>query len=509
MKKFLIPLFALILSTALFAQDTTSVVFQVNMGAQIFRGAFSASSDSLTVRGNFQVDAGDAADWAGYAFKMSKISGDSIWAVTARIPNDSSGKSYEYKFVKNDDGWEGLSSNRSFTFDTSSATQTLPVVYFNDDSSFVLPPKNTIKFSADLTSIIGTGVGFFDPSSDTLTVAGMNWEGETLVSPDSNRVMQQDLFNPNIFSATLTVRKAAKDSSKWKFKAIPSDRFTNAGWELGNDRWYTYSSDSSITIILDPIVPNISPVQPPLSADLNVTFTVDMNGAKERYNNGNITGIEFVGMRGGASFLGDWVASGGTWTVADTVGLAHMLILYDDGTHGDVTASDNWWSLKITVLSGTNGGIYEYKFGAKYTNSDTLNAGVEYMDNEMGFGSNHSFLLKNGPDLSFAHTWGVIAPITGIERENNLIPDNFTLSQNYPNPFNPSTLINYSIPVPGLVTIKVYDMLGREVTTLINSEQAAGNYKLTFDASTLASGVYFYRIMSNNFVSTKKMLLMK
>ncbi|PJA98157.1 MAG: hypothetical protein CO128_08785 [Ignavibacteriales bacterium CG_4_9_14_3_um_filter_30_11] len=186
-----------------------------------------------------------------------------------------------------------------------------------------------------------------------------------------------------------------------------------------------------------------------------------------------------------------------------------MLILYDDGTHGDVTASDNWWSLKITVLSGTNGGIYEYKFGAKYTNSDTLNAGVEYMDNEMGFGSNHSFLLKNGPDLSFAHTWGVIAPITGIERENNLIPDNFTLSQNYPNPFNPSTLINYSIPVPGLVTIKVYDMLGREVTTLINSEQAAGNYKLTFDASTLASGVYFYRIMSNNFVSTKKMLLMK
>ena len=391
MKKFLIPIFTLLISIAVFAQGTTDVVFNVNMGAQIFKAAFNAGSDSLSARGDFQVDAGDAADWSYSSLvKMSKTSGDSIWSVTATLPNTKHGTTYNFKFVTNADGWEGI-SNRSFTLDTTSATQTLPTYYFNDDSSFVLPPQNTIQFRADLTSIIGTGLGFFDTNTDSLTVAGMNWEGEILVSPESDRLMQQDLFNPNLFYANLTVRRAAKDSSKWKFKAFPPTRFTNGGWELGDDRWYTWSSDLD-TIILDPIVPNISPIQPPLTADLNVTFTVNMNGAKERYNGGDISNIEFVGMRGGASFLGDWVAAGGTWTVADTVGLAHMLILYDDGTHGDVTAGDNWWSLKITVPSGTNGGTYEYKFGCKYAGSDTLNAGVEYMDNEMPFGNNHSFL---------------------------------------------------------------------------------------------------------------------
>ncbi len=507
MKKFLISLFALLISVSLFAQDTTSVVFQVNMGAQIFRGAFNPGSDSLTVRGSFQVAAGDAADWSGYAFKMSKLSGDSIYSVTARIPNTNSGTTYEYKFVKNDGGWEGI-SNRTFTLDTTSATQTLPVVYFNDDNTFLLPPKNTIKFTADVSSIIGTGVGFFDPSIDTLTIAGMNWEGETLLSPESDRIMKQDLFNPNLFTATLVVRKAAKDSSKWKFKAIPASRYTNGGWEIGADRWYKWSSDTTNTIVLPTEVPNVAPVQPPLSADVDITFTVDMNGAKNRYNGENITNIQFVGMRGGASFLGDWT-SGGTWTAADTTNLANMLVMYDDGTHGDVTAGDNWWSLKITVPSGTNGGKYEYKFGAMYPGADTVNNGSEYMDNEAGFGINHSFILRDGPSVSIANKWAVQAPLTGIERVDNTIPDNFTLSQNYPNPFNPSTLINYSIPSPGIVTLKVFDMLGREVATLVNEQQPAGNYKVSFDASQLASGVYFYRITANKFVSTKKMLLLK
>ena len=99
--------------------------------------------------------------------------------------------------------------------------------------------------------------------------------------------------------------------------------------------------------------------------------------------------------------------------------------------------------------------------------------------------------------------------ITGIQNYDNLIPKIFSLSQNYPNPFNPSTTISYQIPVPGKVTLKIYDILGREVTTLVNKEQKAGNYKVNFDASRLASGVYFYRITAGQFVSVKKMILMK
>lgn len=85
----------------------------------------------------------------------------------------------------------------------------------------------------------------------------------------------------------------------------------------------------------------------------------------------------------------------------------------------------------------------------------------------------------------------------------------FTLVQNYPNPFNPTTNIQYSIPTEGLVTLKVYDLLGREVATLVNESKTAGNYSVNFDASTLASGTYIYQLIAGEFLSTKKMLLIK
>ncbi|MBC8042386.1 MAG: T9SS type A sorting domain-containing protein [Rhizobacter sp.] len=83
------------------------------------------------------------------------------------------------------------------------------------------------------------------------------------------------------------------------------------------------------------------------------------------------------------------------------------------------------------------------------------------------------------------------------------------LSQNYPNPFNPSTTISYSIALASSVRLVVYDVLGREVATLISAKQAAGNYRVNFNASNLSSGVYFYRLQSGANVQTRKMLLVK
>jgi hypothetical protein len=91
----------------------------------------------------------------------------------------------------------------------------------------------------------------------------------------------------------------------------------------------------------------------------------------------------------------------------------------------------------------------------------------------------------------------------------NQIPKEYSLSQNYPNPFNPSTTIKYSLPKDGLVTMKIYDLAGREVAKLVNEVKKAGNYQVQFNASNLASGVYFYRIQSNDFVMTKRMVLIK
>ena len=99
--------------------------------------------------------------------------------------------------------------------------------------------------------------------------------------------------------------------------------------------------------------------------------------------------------------------------------------------------------------------------------------------------------------------------LTDVKKENNQTPTAFTLSQNYPNPFNPSTIIKYSIPKSGIVTLKVYNMLGQEVATLVNQMQKSGNYIVNFNANKLASGVYMYRIQSGDFTLTKKMELLK
>ncbi len=100
------------------------------------------------------------------------------------------------------------------------------------------------------------------------------------------------------------------------------------------------------------------------------------------------------------------------------------------------------------------------------------------------------------------------AVVTDI-KENNFSVKTFNLYQNYPNPFNPSTTINYQIPKSSFVTLKIYDVLGREVANLVNNEKQAGQYNVTFNASKFSSGIYFYRLQAGDFISTKKMILMK
>jgi hypothetical protein len=99
--------------------------------------------------------------------------------------------------------------------------------------------------------------------------------------------------------------------------------------------------------------------------------------------------------------------------------------------------------------------------------------------------------------------------ITGVTQNGNTVPIEYTLSQNYPNPFNPTTKINFALPKSGLVTLKVYDVLGKEVATLVNSNMSVGSYSFEFNASNLTSGIYFYRLESNGFSEVKKMMLIK
>jgi len=88
-------------------------------------------------------------------------------------------------------------------------------------------------------------------------------------------------------------------------------------------------------------------------------------------------------------------------------------------------------------------------------------------------------------------------------------PTTFALSQNYPNPFNPSTIISYQLPKNSLVTLKIYDVLGRQVATLVNGREPAGSHSVSFNGDRLSSGVYFYRLVAGGYTSVRKMILVK
>ena len=114
-------------------------------------------------------------------------------------------------------------------------------------------------------------------------------------------------------------------------------------------------------------------------------------------------------------------------------------------------------------------------------------------------------------DTGTLRAWCVVlcvaCPVGGIKTIE--IPNSYSLNQNYPNPFNPTTTIKFGVPTSEVVRLTVYDILGREVRTLVNELKSAGTYEVSFDASALSSGVYFYKLETPSYSTTKRMLLVK
>ena len=144
---------------------------------------------------------------------------------------------------------------------------------------------------------------------------------------------------------------------------------------------------------------------------------------------------------------------------------------------------------------------------------------LSYQVNTSGIGNRTVYLrLVTDDNINARYSLGEIYAADNVLEKAIVKTKNFdglssvneyTLSQNFPNPFNPATTINYQIPQTGFVTLKIYDILGKEVATLVNEQKNQGRYSVNFDASKLASGVYIYRFRANDYVSSKKMLLLK
>ena len=161
----------------------------------------------------------------------------------------------------------------------------------------------------------------------------------------------------------------------------------------------------------------------------------------------------------------------------------------------------------LTRGSGFLNSFYNYLF-----NNQNVSLGEAVLQAKLSLESSSTsedaiprrYTLLGDPALKIP--FGTIAQ---IDNSNQNIPDNYSLKQNFPNPFNPSTTIRYSVPKAGFITIKVYNILGELVSTLINEYRQAGDYEIKFNGSNLSSGIYFYRMQAGNFVEVKKLVLVK
>jgi hypothetical protein len=191
---------------------------------------------------------------------------------------------------------------------------------------------------------------------------------------------------------------------------------------------------------------------------------------------------------------------------------------YLDGIYKSVDDGATWQKL-------INSSNYEYKSNGIYTSNGNvligvLGAGI-YGSTDMGntwqfyndgLQSLYGFVLVQAPNGTIYATSGDgVFKNTGVTDIGNdgTVLNNFHLEQNFPNPFNPSTSIQYAIGSTQFVSLKIYDVLGNEIATLVNEEQNAGSHSIDFNASQLGSGVYFYRLETGIFSETKSMILIK
>ena len=154
----------------------------------------------------------------------------------------------------------------------------------------------------------------------------------------------------------------------------------------------------------------------------------------------------------------------------------------------------------------------EMKDVATYTNLSTfgLTSPWDFVNNPYNDTSNYDYWdIDSLAIINDGYPFLVYDSTTSVKKLGTTLPDDFSLSQNYPNPFNPATNIRFNIPKPGLTILKVYNVLGKEVATLVNEKLSAGSYEVDWNASDFVSGVYFYRLEAGDYMETRKMLMIK
>jgi photosystem II stability/assembly factor-like uncharacterized protein len=223
---------------------------------------------------------------------------------------------------------------------------------------------------------------------------------------------------------------------------------------------------------------------------------------------GAFEAIQFTDLNNG------WVVGRNAKILRTTDGGTNWIRISNTGINPQSNSKCLFFLNADTGWIGTNDGIQDQ--GPDRVILHTSDGGASWTDSYRVKESNHaifSIFFLDANNGWFTGDYGLIGHTgngaTGVVSDKNKTPDAFTLNQNYPNPFNPSTIISYQLSMNNFVTLKVYDVLGREVKTLVNERQTAGSHSIAFNASHLPSGVYFYHLQAGTYSNTKKLLLLK
>jgi hypothetical protein len=414
----------------------------------------------------------------------------------------------------------------------------------NIEEPFLAPVDVEIAFAVDMSLQIDRG--YFDPDSQIVVVAGSYNQWDT-----TSDTLAPNLTKPQIYESTVRLRSIeppVEIEYKYATGALSSE--PPSGFESGSNRLLTITGDESDTDedgyveVAQPEIPYFDRRSPEdfFTRDVDVVFSVDLRPAFYMLAD---SGWVPSGLNNGQrveSFSGVWIngplaktPNGWENWGPDQLGLMTEFQLLDDGIEPDDVAGDTLysWFQSYAVGERRTGRI---RFGLDGYNNEA----VQFVDHVLSlpddsaearvdliFGAMEDAFGGYSDDLYDPYillTWGgpdIIIPVvvrsggdqgdTAVDVEELAVevPTEITLGDNYPNPFNPTTTFEYTVNEPQHVRIDVYDMSGRRVATLVDQEQTAAAYRVTFDATALSSGVYIYQLVTGGTAISKKMLLLK
>ncbi len=456
--------------------------------------------------------AGDFNGWNTTATELTDADGDSIYTKTEVI---KSAQLINYKFLYGDKGggtkWENDPNKTAWIVDGNQDVAR----YWNDVNPNVTLRDGTVNFDVDLS--VMQQVGLYLPAVDSVQLRG-NFNGWSSSDPTKSK-LNQNPISPNSYflNVPFTLYEVNSDLF-YKFRLQVKNQAGPLGEDAGYERPFSTGGGNRSVKFLGQNNQNITPkpyfndIYPaftiPAGVKVTANFRIDMTAATARtgvkFNPATDTVFIFNGQAAWAAKMG--------WKEGQDRGIK----LTREGT-------TNFYSGSVQITGPAfNGFVYAYEFGKPAPDG--------MIKETTGF-SNWAWRVRFIPQpyaKAFTQPYTVITDtwtdneiktgqyetlprgLTSDVQDLDLgIPVTFALEQNYPNPFNPSTTIKFSLPSDELVSLKIYNILGQEVATLLNKDMKAGSYSVDFNASKLSSGVYIYNIRAGNFNVAKKMLLMK